>query len=322
MRLYVPVFAILIWLYAVVPARAEPIVVQRDWVSGASFVGFHAAEQNGFYADEGLVPTFIPGGPQVDFITPVVSGVALAGSGSSDALILARARGEPVVALAAVYRRSPITFFALEDMNIRGPKDFVGRRIRVTPNLAPALAYLMDRFGIPPGGYETVTLASNPNAVLEKDADVWGAYVNGLPAILEARGHRLTQIYPEEYGYRGYARVIFTSESTLRTSRDALIRYVRASLRGWRWVIENVDDAVAVVRPYELSLANNEILQQIVSSVPFVHTGQEGLGRMSEADWQRAIDILSRVDASVAVVNPKAMFDPNILDEAERGASN
>jgi NitT/TauT family transport system substrate-binding protein len=200
-------------------ASATDLTVELGWVDHPSFAGFYVAEDEGYYSAEGLTVAFVPGGPGIDAVEPVISGRSDVGMAWSDAILQHRAAGAPIVALAAIYRRSPVTFFSLPDANIRHPRDFVGRRIRATPDLIPALTFLMGHFGIDPSAYQVLPLPSDPDLVLEGAADVWGAYVTGLPAQIEARGLILNHVYPQDYGFRAYARVIFATEETVRTRR-------------------------------------------------------------------------------------------------------
>ena len=43
-----------------------PVTVQLSWTHQAEFAGFYAADQNGYYAEEGLAVAFVEGGPGVN----------------------------------------------------------------------------------------------------------------------------------------------------------------------------------------------------------------------------------------------------------------
>src|SRR5215208_1726745 len=111
-------------------AALIPLTVQLSWSHQAEFAGFYAAEQQGYYADEGLQVSFLEGGPDVDFITPVLYGTAEFGVAQPADLIIARAESKPVRSIAAIYRRSPIIFFSHADLGITRPQDFIGKKIR------------------------------------------------------------------------------------------------------------------------------------------------------------------------------------------------
>jgi len=111
-------------------SKRTPITVQLSWLHQAQFAGFYAADQQGYFADEGLDVSFIEGGPEVDFISPVAKGAAQFGVAQPADAILARAKGLPVRSIDVIYRRSPIIFFSLADSGIIRPQDFVGKKFR------------------------------------------------------------------------------------------------------------------------------------------------------------------------------------------------
>ena len=68
---------------AATPApELTPITVQLSWTNQAEFAGLYAAEQLGYFADEGLQVSFLEGGSEVNFITPVVDAGRNSGSPS------------------------------------------------------------------------------------------------------------------------------------------------------------------------------------------------------------------------------------------------
>ena len=103
------------------PPELIPVTVQLNWLHYATFAGLYAADQNGDYASEGLRGEFVPGGPNVDFISPVVTGQAQFGAAGAENLIQARAAGKPVRAIAVILRRSPFALVSLADSGITTP---------------------------------------------------------------------------------------------------------------------------------------------------------------------------------------------------------
>jgi NitT/TauT family transport system substrate-binding protein len=142
------------------PSARTPITIQLLWTHVNTFGGYYAADQKGYYAAEGLAVTFREGGPKVDYLSAVDNGIAQFGDGGSDELILARAEGKPLRAIATIYRRSPVVFFTLASSGITKPQDFLGKTIRVAPGLAPALHAMMNHIVSP--GTNTKRLSHLP----------------------------------------------------------------------------------------------------------------------------------------------------------------
>ncbi len=76
-------------------AKITPITVQLAWTNQSQFAGLYAADQLGYFAEEGLRVTFLEGGANYDKFAPVLTGAAQFGVGSADELILARSQDKP-----------------------------------------------------------------------------------------------------------------------------------------------------------------------------------------------------------------------------------
>ncbi|OHE32352.1 MAG: hypothetical protein A3J94_15585, partial [Syntrophus sp. RIFOXYC2_FULL_54_9] len=221
------------------PRALTSVTVQLRWTHDAQFAGFYAADQNGYYAAEGLAATLIPGGPEVDSPTLVLKGAAQIGVAGADELILARAEGKPLRAIAAIYRRSPLVFIALADSGIARPQDFVGKTVRVVPAHVPTLHAVTSRIGIRPDQYNEVALPSDLKLFASGQVPVWGAYLNGLALTVQQAGYQVNIIYPDNYGVHLYADTLFATDDLIAQNPDLVQRFLRATLKGWTYAVEN-----------------------------------------------------------------------------------
>jgi ABC-type nitrate/sulfonate/bicarbonate transport system substrate-binding protein len=115
---------------AVTPAPTL-INVQLNWVHYGPFAGLYAADQNGYYKENGISVSFQEAGVSDDPIQPVLDGIAHFGVLGADQIISARAEGTPIRAIAATFRRSPVVFVAPAESGITHPHHFAGKTIRV-----------------------------------------------------------------------------------------------------------------------------------------------------------------------------------------------
>ena len=264
----------------------DPISVQLRWLHQAQFAGFYAADQLGFYAHEGLVVSFVEGGPQVDVLAPVLSGQAQFGIAGADELIVARAKGYPLRAIATIYRRSPVVFISLADSGITRPEDFAGKTIRVTGNLIPSLHAMTNRVGISPDQYDEVVLPSDVAAFASGEVPVWGMYLDGLTIAVEQAGHEINLIFPDDYGVHFYGDTLFATEDLLNENPDLVVRFLRATLRGWTYAIENPDEVGEWVASYQPGADTALENQRMLAMLPLVHTSVDRIGWMRDEVWQ------------------------------------
>jgi NitT/TauT family transport system substrate-binding protein len=262
-----------------------PVSVQLSFSHQAEFAGFYAAEQQGYFAAEGLQVSFLEGGPQVDFIAPVVNGAAQFGVAQPADLILARADGKPVRSVAVIYRRSPIVFFALADSGITRPQDFVGKKIRSTLTSDQTLQAMMSRLGIPPDQYETVYLPSDIALFASGEVPVWAGFVNIFALEVQQAGYQINIVYPDDYGIHFYGDVLITTDALIAENPDLVRRFTRAALEGWTYAVENPAAMGAFVQKYKLDADADLEVAKMTASLPLVNTGEDFIGWMKPEIW-------------------------------------
>lgn len=267
-------------------AALIPISVQLSFTHQAEFAGFYAAEQQGYYEEEGLAVTFHEGGPEVDFLAPVLNGTAQFGVAPPADLILARAAGKPIRGIAVIYRRSPIVFFALANSGIMRPQDFVGKKIRSTTTLDQTLRAMMNQIGIRPDQYEVVYLPSEVALFASGEVPVWGGYVNVFVIDVQQQGYQINVIYPDDYRVHFYGDVLITTDELIRRDPDLVQRFTRATLKGWTYVVENPQTVGEFVREYNPNADPELEIARMTASIPLVNTGEDFIGWMEPEIWE------------------------------------
>jgi NitT/TauT family transport system substrate-binding protein len=262
-----------------------PVTVQFEWTHQAEFAGFYAADQKGYYAEEGLLVTFLPGGPAVDNLATVIGGQAQFGIALADQLIVSRADGSPLRAITAVYRLSPVVFFSLADTGITRPQDFAGKTIRVPMPLVTTLHAMTARVGVSPDQYTEVELPSDVDMFLSGEVPIWGAYLTALVVSIQQTGCQLNLIYPSDYGIHFYGDVIFTTDQLIASDPDLVSRFLRATLKGWTYAIENPATIGAMVQVYFPDTAVADQNTRMIASIPLINTGEDHIGWMRPELW-------------------------------------
>lgn len=299
------------------PATLTPIIVQLAWTHSAQFAGFYAADQNGYYAAEGLAVTFIEGGPFVDRLLPVLAGTAHFGMTSGSELIIARANNRPVKAVATILRRDPFAFFALAESGITHPEDFVGKTIQIRERSRPFLRAVMGRVGISPEQY-TENISAGFEDLYSGKVDVAIGFITSQQIEAEKAGYRLNVIYPEDYGLRFYADVIFTTDKLIETDPELVASFLRATLKGWRYAVENSTEAGNLVVKYnpqaDVSLEN----EKMFASLPLVNTGQDYIGWMTPEIWTGMADTLRRQGVITTPLATAEVYTTQFLNQIYR----
>ena len=99
-------------------------------MQNVEFAGSIAADTQGYLKNVNVTQELLAFGPNVQPVTVVAGGSALAGViGGADTFLKARASGIPVVAIGTMYQKAPSGLLSLAKNPIRTPKDAVGKKI-------------------------------------------------------------------------------------------------------------------------------------------------------------------------------------------------
>jgi NitT/TauT family transport system substrate-binding protein len=108
---------------------ADKVVLGLDWQALGRHAGFFVAKANGFYEREGLDVDILRGYGAADSVKRLAAGESTFAFGDYGSLILARAEGIKVKAIAMIYARGPYVLWTRQDAKIASPKDLIGKSI-------------------------------------------------------------------------------------------------------------------------------------------------------------------------------------------------
>lgn len=240
----------------------EPVSLQLKWKHEFQFAGFYMAKELGYYRDAGLDVEIREVAPDTHVIDEVLSGRATYGL-SDSTLIYERLRRRPVVALAAIFQRSPIALMTLKSSGIKTALDLRGKRLMTfnTENNISLLTTLRSQ-GV---ALNEVTLAPHTfdiNDLINGTVDAYAVYSSDQPYQLQQRGIEYNLINPVEYGFDFYGDILFTSEQEMASHGNRSQRFRQASLMGWRYALKHIDETIGVIQQkYNSQQRSRELLQ-------------------------------------------------------------
>ncbi|MEO5959493.1 MAG: ABC transporter substrate-binding protein [Opitutaceae bacterium] len=210
------------------------IVVQLDWVAEPEHGGFYQAQARGFFREEGLDVTLIPGGPNAFVMPSVATGKADIGQADSTNALLQQAEGLPVVQFAAVFQDDPSGILVHADSSVRRFEDLKGKTVIARPEWA-FLKFLEKKYAlklnIVPQNFSVAAFMGNKEALQQ------GYFIAEPYHITKAGGKNPRFLSTWDAGFRAYA-VLVTNRRFAREHPAELRAFTRAYIRGWRDYLE------------------------------------------------------------------------------------
>lgn len=210
------------------------ITVQLDWVAEPEHGGFYQAAARGYFREEGLAVTLIPGGPGAQVMPSVATGRADIAQADNVGTLQQQAEGLPFVQFAAVFQDDPAGILVHADSPVKKFEDLQGKTIIARPGW-PFLAFLQKKYGL-----KTNTVAQNFSAAAflgNREALQQGYYIAEPYHITKAGGKMPRFLSTWDAGFRTYA-VLITNKKFAREHPAELRAFTRAYIRGWRDYLE------------------------------------------------------------------------------------
>lgn len=288
-------------LWAGAAQAADDLTLQLKWVTQAQFGGYYVAQDQGFYADENLDVTIKPGGPDIAPTQVIAGGGADVVVEWMPAALAAREKGLPLVNIAQPFKRSGMMLTCLKSTGIETPEDFRGRTLGVWffGNEYPFLSW-MSQLGIPTdgseNGVEVLKQGFNVDPLLQGQADCISTMTyNEYWQVIDA-GIKPEELITFKYEDQGVATLedgLYVTEDKLEDPEevDKLARFVRASMKGWKWAEENPDKAAMIVLENDATGAQTEKHQKrMMREIAKLTEGASG--ELDPADFERTVESL------------------------------
>lgn len=306
---------------------ADDVKLQLKWVTQAQFAGYYVALDKGFYSEEDLDVTILPGGPDIAPTQVIAGGGADVTVEWMPAALAAREKGLPLVNIAQPYKSSGMQLTCWNDTGIAGPEDLPNRTLGVWffGNEFPFMSW-MSKLGISTEakgemGVEVLKQGFNVDPLLQRQAYCISTMTyNEYGQVLDA-GVSPDELITFKYEDQGVATLedgLYVLEENLDDPAfvDKMERFVRASMKGWKYAESNPDEAAEIVLDNDASGAQTEHHQQrMMREVAKLTAGSNGA--LDVADYERTVKTLLEGGSSPVITKtPEGAWTHIISDAA------
>jgi NitT/TauT family transport system substrate-binding protein len=299
---------------------AEKVTLQLKWVAQGQFGGYYVAKDKGFYEEEGLDVEIKAGGPDIAPEQVIAGGgadVIVAWMGGA---LVAREKGVPLVNIAQPYQKSGLQLICPKDGPIKTEADFKGHTLGVWffGNEYPFFAW-MNKLGLSTeGGADGVTVLKQSfdvQPLVQKQADcisvmTYNEYWQAIDAGFKPED--LTVFNYTEMGNDLLEDGLYVLEDKLKDPafKENMVKFVRASMKGWKYAIENPDEAAEIVMDNGGQDENHQkrMMGEVAKLIG------DGSGKLDPAVYERTAKAL--LDQKIITKEPEGAFTTEITDAA------
>jgi len=236
---------------------ADKVTLQLKWVAQAQFAGYFVAKDKGFYTEEGLDVEIKPGGPDIAPEQVIAGGGADVIVDWAGGALAAREKGVGLVNIAQPFKKAGMQLVCPKDGPVKTEADFKGRTLGVWfyGNEYPFFAW-MNKLGLKTeGGADGVTVLKQSfdvQPLIQKQADCISVMTyNEYWQLIDA-GYKPEDLVVFNYSAMGNDLMedgLYALEDKLKDPafKASMVKFVKASMKGWKYAIDNPDEAATIV---------------------------------------------------------------------------
>jgi NitT/TauT family transport system substrate-binding protein len=244
-------------------AAKTKLTFQLSFFANAQHVGYLVASHRGYYGRAGLNISVKPGGPTVEPTLLLAQGAVDIAQIDFPEFLQAVAKGAPMTYIGLTYQQDPIQYVALKSTPLSSPADLKGKTFgqQQAGSLDPELKAMLDKAGLSESDIKIVPIGFTIDDLLNGKCQVFPSRVFFHPAQFEDKGIKypegLNVLDPNKLGVAVASQGLAVNNNYLKAHPQAVVNFLRASLKGWWFAIGNPKQAVADVEAFIPKGASN-----------------------------------------------------------------
>lgn len=303
-----------------------PVKLQLKWVPQAQFAGYFVALENGYFEDEGLDVTIVPGGPDIVPEQQVANGAAEIGIGWVASLLPHQEQGLPLVEIAQIYQKSGLLLVSKKDADINSPADLAGKNVGnwMGGNEFEILA-LFDKYRLDQNkDLSFVKQGFTMDQFLAGEIDAASAMTYNEYHVVLEQGVPESDLSVIDMNDEGVAMLednLFANKEWLEDNKEVAAKFIRASIKGWQKAIEDPEAAVdAVMKESEEGSSTREhqltMMEEVAKLVVPEGFDPKNIGKIDDEMFKQTADIAHKFGVIKEPANLDEAYTHEIMEMA------
>jgi len=280
---------------------ADKVTLRLNWTIIGEHVGVYNALAKGFYSAEGIDLTVGEGTGAGNTVQLVGNKSEMFGLADASSLIIAAAKGVPVITVASIMNQSPFVIVSLEETGIRVPKDLEGKKIAATAGdaLTQTLPAVFNANNVDKNKVSIIYMdpAAKIPAVMQKRVEALIGGTTAQAIQLETLGAKISMIKYADYGVNTVAHGLITHLNMVKENPNLIQRMVKATVRGYEDALKPENEAAAVAATVKAKVGTETITikrqwEEFKKCLFSSKAENRIVGWASRADWETTLAIL------------------------------
>jgi NitT/TauT family transport system substrate-binding protein len=292
----------------------EKVSVRLSYTPFAAHIPVYVAKAKGYFGDAGLNVDILPGRGSTFAAMTVGAGKEEFGVSDAAAVLTARAKGVPIIALSNLQQDNGVAWIATEKSGITKVEDLKGRNVGILPGSSTTifLQALMKKHGLTLDDVKPITWRPGTDLPLllegkiDSEATVYNNEVIAWGIEHPELKLRVQPMASLGFDTPGYALV--TSEELARKNPKMVKAFNAAALTGMEYAVAHPEEAVAILVQGAPELKPNVEAAKWKEMIPATSSRSVGPGGLDRAKWEALNELLKTYGMIEAKVDLSAVL--------------
>lgn len=289
-----------------------------NWYAEAEHGGYVAADQLGYFKEAGLNVNIRQGGPGAPnlVIQELAAGRIEFAISNADLVILARAKGVPVVAVAAPLQQSPRCIMVHESAGFETLQDIKNVELAISDS-RPFALWMKKK--LPLTNVTMVPYSGQVGEFLQKKDFAQQGYVFSEPFLAEDNGGDPQVLMLSDIGFNPYSSLLVTTEDVIKQKPTLVSTVVSASVRGWQSYLTDPEPINAAINKANEDMSLAALAFGAESMQPLCQPAEGApLCNMALERWTTLVQQIEELEEiEPDSVDPAACFNTGFLPPPE-----
>lgn len=280
-----------------------PVKLQLQWLPQGQFAGYFAAQELGYFEEEGLEVEIIPSGGDIVPQDALANGDVDYAIAWVPKVLGSIEQGANLTDIAQIFQRSGTLQVSWADSGIDSVADFEGKKIGSWGfgNEWEIFA-AMAAEGLDATTVQIITQDFNMNAFLQGDIDAAQAMTyNEYAQLLETPNPDTGELYtPEDFNVISYEETegamlqdaIWADTERLESDeeyQETTVKFLKAVIKGWVYAAENPEEASEITIAAGSGWGPSHELWMVNETNKLIWPSEGGIGIIDEAAWDKTV---------------------------------
>ncbi|MBX2806289.1 MAG: ABC transporter substrate-binding protein [Hyphomicrobiales bacterium] len=280
----------------------DTVSLRLNWKMKGEFTPFIVAAEKGYFAEEGLDVTVNEGAGATQALQTVASGQDDIAYVPSIQLIKAINQGMPVKVIATVVKVDPMGMVAKSNVKLDTPADLEGKTVEISP--VSTLSQIWEAFAqhnkidVSKVNVVRADPSARFNLLLSDKVDILGDVflTNEYPVLQSKMTEKMNTLRVSDWGFKLLGYTLVANTALIESKPDVIKRFNAAAMKGFQFMLDNPDDAVAIAANAYPDVLNEETTKaQVAQLVDFIKSGEPAeLFVGDDEGWNRTLSILEQ----------------------------